>query len=187
MELTGNPFVDTGLAVIAAKAGCGSVGELTLEKMREVHGNGEWLARSVKDLKSTKIIFGINAIAANNKIEKELRVKYHSVLTTSFLDNIGKESINEYCECCGKNKCLDLNKIVQQSIVPLGYNKDRKYIGRDWFPLSGSLGSDAQALPAASRAPNLCASCLFAVQYLPLGSILMNGRLALFQSGGECG
>jgi len=60
MELTGNPFVDTGLAVIAAKAGCGSVGELTLEKMREVHGNGEWLARTNKDLKSTSMIFTIN-------------------------------------------------------------------------------------------------------------------------------
>jgi len=185
MELTGNPFVDTGLAVIATIAKCASVKELNLDKMREVHKNGEWLARSVKDLKSPKIIFGINAIPANTKIEEELRIKYHSVLTTSILNNIGKESIEAYCECCGAKKSLDLNSIVQQSIVPLGYNKERKYVGRDWFPLSGSIGSDAQALPAASRSPYLCAKCLFAVHYLPLGAILMNGRLAVFQSTSE--
>ncbi|HKG89022.1 MAG TPA: hypothetical protein VKA95_11905 [Nitrososphaeraceae archaeon] len=48
--------------------------------------------------------------------------------------------------------------------------------------LAGSIGNDAQALPSASRAPNLCAKCLFAVHYLPLGVILVNGKLAVFQS-----
>lgn len=42
--------------------------------------------------------------------------------------------------------------------------------------------NDAQGLPCASRALNSCCKCLFAVQYLPQGSILVNGLLALFQS-----
>ncbi len=59
---------------------------------------------------------------------------------------------------------------------------ETRYTGRDWFPLAGSIGSDAQALPAGSRTPNLCAKCLFAVHYLPQGVILRDGRLAVFQS-----
>jgi CRISPR-associated protein (Cas_CXXC_CXXC) len=57
-----------------------------------------------------------------------------------------------------------------------------KELGRDWFPLAGSLGSDAQALPAGSRTPQLCSLCLLAVQLLPLGVTLLHGKLACFQS-----
>ena len=52
----------------------------------------------------------------------------------------------------------------------------------DWFPLSGSLGSDAQALPVASRSVHVCPRCLFAVHYLPLALISLDGWPALFQS-----
>jgi hypothetical protein len=31
------------------------------------------------------------------------------------------------------------------------------------------MGSDAQAIPTASRSLNMCVKCLFAVQYLPQG------------------
>ena len=56
------------------------------------------------------------------------------------------------------------------------------YITRDLFPLAGSMGSDAQGLPAGSSSLNCCARCLFAVRYLPEAGILVNGLLALFQS-----
>jgi hypothetical protein len=57
-----------------------------------------------------------------------------------------------------------------------------KEIGRDWFPLAGILGSDAQALPAGSRPPRICSLCLLAIQALPLGVTLLNGKLTCFQS-----
>ncbi len=186
MELTGNPFVDTGLAVIAAKAGCSSVGELTLKKMSEVHGNGEWLARTNKDLKSTSMIFTINSLSTHPGIKPpETRVKYYSAITSAILNSIGAEEKQERCECCGAEKSLDLDALVRRTLLPLGYPDDERHVGRDWFPLAGSISSDAQALPSASRTPNICSTCLFAVHYLPLGAILMNGRLAIFQSTSE--
>src|SRR5437762_598090 len=74
------------------------------------------------------------------------------------------------CECCG----------TRPTTTVLAAND--KEIGRDWFPLAGSLGSDAQALPASSRAPKLCSLCLLAIQTLPLGVSLLNGKLVCFQS-----
>jgi hypothetical protein len=60
--LTGNPFVDNGLAVIAALADCKTIDELTLAKIRRVHrrdndGNGMALARANDRLKATWMIF----------------------------------------------------------------------------------------------------------------------------------
>jgi hypothetical protein len=74
------------------------------------------------------------------------------------------------CECCGMRPTTTV------------LSAEGKEIGREWFPLAGSLGSDAQALPASSRAPRICALCLLAIQLLPLGVRLLNGKLACFQS-----
>lgn len=186
MELTGNPFVDTGLAVIATRAGCASVGELTLERMKQVHRDGEWLARHNSNLKSTSMIFTINSLSTHPGIKPpEARVKYYAAVTKAILDHVGKEDLDHYCECCGNQKSLDIDELVRKTLVPLGGPDASRSIGRDWFPLAGSIASDAQALPAASRSPYICAKCLFAVHYLPLGAILMNGRLAVFQSTSE--
>ena len=77
----------------------------------------------------------------------------------------------QVCECCGMRP---------PTHVLAAHGKE---LGRDWFPLAGSLGSDAQALPAGSRTPQLCSPlCLLAVQLLPLGVTLLHGKLACFQS-----
>lgn len=183
IELTGNPFVDTGLAVLATLANCRDIDDLTLDHMKKVHQNGEQLARWNSKLKSTSMIFTINSLATHPGIKDyEKRVLYYSKMTTGILNKIGKEDIKERCECCGHTYSLDIDKLAKEILVPLGNKDAKRYVGRDWFPLAGSVGSDAQALPASSRAPNICATCLFAVHYLPLGVLLINGRLAVFQS-----
>lgn len=53
------------------------------------------------------------------------------------------------------------------------------------FPLIGSIGNDAQALPSASRMLNICPKCLFAVNYIPLGTMLVKGRLICIESTSE--
>jgi hypothetical protein len=58
IESTGNPFVDTRLAVIAHLSDCNSIDDLTLADMRSLHGNGESLARNNIELKSTYRLFG---------------------------------------------------------------------------------------------------------------------------------
>jgi hypothetical protein len=183
LQLTGNPFVDTGLGVIAYLARCKDIHCLRLEDLIRVHGDGKTLARKNSKLKSMTMIFSNNSLATNPAIKNpEKRIQYYSALTTAIMNSIGNEDLNERCESCGNERSLDVDLLVRRTLVPLGFNDSTRYVGRDWFPLAGSMGSDAQALPAASRAPNICAKCLFAVHYLPLGVILVNGRLAVFQS-----
>jgi CRISPR-associated protein Cst1 len=183
ISLTGNPFVDTGLAVLAYKSHCNSIDELTLEKMKAVQGDGTELARRNSKLKSTSMIFTINSLATHPGIKPaEKRLQLYSAITTAFLNKIGFEDVHERCESCGNKYSLNLDKLIRETLVPLGLKNEKRYTGRDWFPLAGSIGSDAQALPAGSRTPNLCAKCLFAVHYLPQGVILRDGRLAVFQS-----
>jgi len=183
VSLTGNPFVDTGLAVLAYRSGCKRIEELTIEKMKAVHGDGCELARRNSKLKSTSVIFTINSLVTHPGIKPvEKRIQFYSCVTTALLNKIGFEDVHERCESCGHEESLDVDKLIKETLVPLGYKDETRYTGRDWFPLAGSIGSDAQALPAGSRSPNLCAKCLFAVHYLPQGVILRDGRLAVFQS-----
>lgn len=183
IELTGNPFVDTGLAVLATLGNYENINDLALDHMKKVHGDGKQLARWNSKLKSTSMIFTINSLATHPGIKDyEKKILYYSKMTTGILNKIGKEDIRERCESCGSEYSLDIDKLAREILVPLGNKDAKRYIGRDWFPLAGSIGSDAQALPASSRAPNICAKCLFAVHYLPLGVLLINGRLAVFQS-----
>ncbi|MEO9295894.1 MAG: hypothetical protein ABI347_09885 [Nitrososphaera sp.] len=183
VELTGNPFVDTGLSTIAAIAGCHEIDDLTIEHIKKVHKNGERLARWNGQLKSMSMIFTINSLATHPGIkDPEKRVLYYSRITSALLGRIGKEDVEERCESCGNDRTLNIDALAREVLVPLGYKDAQRSVGRDWFPLAGSLGSDAQALPAGSRAPNICAKCLFAVHYLPLGTFLIDGRLIVFQS-----
>ena len=183
ISLTGNPFVDTGLAVLAFRSGCEHIEELTLEKMKKVHGDGSELASRNSKLKSTTIIFTVNSLVTHPGIKPiEKRIKFYSKITTALLNKIGFEDVHERCESCGNEYSLNIDKLVRTTLVPLGYKDESRYTGRDWFPLAGSVGSDAQALPSGSRSPNLCAKCLFAVHYLPQGVMLRDGRLTVFQS-----
>lgn len=183
ISLTGNPFVDTGLAVLAFKSGCEQIEDLTLEKIEKVHGDGNELARRNSKLKSTSMIFTINSLVTHPGIKPvEKKIQFYGKITTALLNRIGSEDIHERCESCGNEYSLDLDKLIRETLVPLGYKDETRHTGRDWFPLAGSMGSDAQALPAGSRSPNLCAKCLFAVHYLPQGVILRDGKLAIFQS-----
>jgi hypothetical protein len=157
IELTGNPFVDTGLAIIAALNSCNTIGDLTLRKMKNVHGDGTKLARNNMRLKSNYMVF-VNSISMNPAVkDSNLRAKNYAKITTAILNNIGHEEIHELCDFCGNQYSVDLDKLFHQAF---GDKNDRKtackdnklqehYLGRDWFPLVGSIGSDAQALPGA--------------------------------------
>jgi hypothetical protein len=145
ISLTGNPFVDTGLAVLAAKSKCERIEELTLQKIKKVHGDGTELARRNSKLKSTTIVFTVNSLATHPGIKSaEKRSQYYAAITTAFLNKIGQEDSPERCESCGNPKSLNIDKTIGETLTPLGYKKDDvRYTGRDWFPLAGSMGSDA--------------------------------------------
>lgn len=194
IELTGNPFVDNGLAIIAALCKCENIEDLTLRKMKNFHGKGIQLARNNMKLRANYMVF-INSITMQPSYSEKDKIKKYAKMTSAILNNIGHEEINEFCDFCGNTYSTDLTKLFHDNIKVKKKKVDKTnkrktkpaepmqhYLGRDWFPFTGSMGSDAQALPGASRSLNSCAKCLFAVQYLPQASILVNKLLALFQS-----
>jgi CRISPR-associated protein Cst1 len=175
IDLTGNPFVDTGLAVIASLAGLEDVTQLTLKHVRSVHGDGKRLTFWNSSLSSCFItVFTKNSVLTNSSMkDKRKRTTAYTAVVNSLLQNIGSDERPFRCEACGDARSLDFSALCDTAIP-----RDKQqatFVGRDWFPLAGSLGSDAQALPSASRAAHLCARCLFAVHYLPLGLILLAG------------
>jgi len=188
-QLTGNPFVDTGIFAMQAHAsklhGNKQIDALTPALLTEVLGGGEafgrWLAKANRHLNSFFMVVGTNSDLVNPSKNKKL----YKTNQRGFLDEedtgwqdylkILKQLHGELsnppdedapiCESCGERPATNVLTRV----------------GRDFFPLAGSLGNDAQALPAASRAPRVCALCLIAIQWVPLGAIMFNGRLACFQ------
>lgn len=185
VDLTGNVFVDNGLAVIAALCKCNAIEDLSLRKMKLIHrkSNGKDLARNNIRLKANHMVF-MNSITTQPSYSQKEKIAKYAKMTTAILDNIGHETLPEFCDFCGVPYSVNLTELFQKNLKSTRVkNKDQKhFIGRDWFPLSGSMLNDAQGMPCASRALNSCAKCLYAVQYLPQGSILVNGLLAVFHS-----
>lgn len=182
VTLTGNPFVDTGLGVIAF-LGNDYVDKLSVKTLGDVLGDGSQLARWNAQLKSFTMVFTVNSLLTHPGLKRRgVNVKAYQAVVTKLYESIGHENVRQRCECCGHYSSLDIDSVCRQALTPLGLGDQIRSIGRDWFPLTGSLGSDAQALPAASRSVHICAKCLFAVQYMPLGLMLYRGSLAAFQS-----
>lgn len=195
-NLTGNPFVDTGiltiLAHVSAKNNDVILDDLTPEILTEAMGEGEdfgkWLAKSNRQLNafvmtclnSSLVNSSNNPSLKKNKNKqwgvldekdsgwrlyiKNLRELYDETLSLAVLSENELNS-QPVCESCGDRPAT----------------KVLKSIGRDFFPLAGSIGNDAQALPAASRAPRVCGLCLIAIQWLPLGAMIFNSKLGCFQ------
>ena len=189
-SLTGNPFVDTGiltiLAHVSAKNDDVVLDELTPEILTEAMGEGEefgkWLAKANRQLNafSSTCLNSSLVNSANNPFFNKhkqygvlddrdkgwqlyletLKKLYKELLLTDITNNL-----KSLCESCGDRPATEILSSV----------------GRDFFPLAGSLGNDAQALPAASRAPRICGLCLIAIQWLPLGAMIFGGKLACFQ------
>ncbi|HEY1249449.1 MAG TPA: hypothetical protein VGE97_10715, partial [Nitrososphaera sp.] len=182
LDLTGNPLVDNGLAVIAALCNCEQIEELTLRRAKRMHLKGEGLARANMRLRANYLVFS-NSISMQPSYSNEERLDKYARLTTAILSNMGHETNPNYCDFCNNSISVDLDQLFRETFgKDSAEAKIKHYIGRDWIPLVGSIGSDAQGLPTASRSLNCCAKCLFAVQYLPRCAILTNGLLTLFQS-----
>lgn len=188
-EWTGNPFVDTGLMVILHLAEKDDISKLSYENVVKVFGDGRELAGRNAKLKSFTMVFGRNGPLTNGygykqgtPSEKNYQIYINLVkglLTASQI----KEQDGYICEICGGNTNFNFANLYEKVLSEAGEKiKEGKVLGREWFPLSGSLGSDAQALPSASRAMNICPSCLFPIHYLPMALILLGGKTSVFQS-----
>ncbi|MEW6086854.1 MAG: Cas8a1 family CRISPR/Cas system-associated protein [bacterium] len=186
---TGNPFVDTGLIVILHLTNKNDISELSYDDVVRVFNDGKDLARMNAKLKTFTMVFGRNGPLTNGYGYKqgtpsEKNYQIYISLVKGLLNASQAEDGGGYiCEICGRNTNFDFANLYEQVLSKAGEKtKEGKVLGRDWFPLSGSLGSDAQALPSASRAMHICPACLFSVHYLPVALILFGGKVAVFQS-----
>jgi len=189
IELTGNPFVDTGLGVIGALAKLDDINYLTLANLKSVYGDGSQLTEWNSKLKAFTQIFGTNNPLyqpsygyKKGKGPSDTNKRIYKSILKGLLAEIGKSGSGPKCWACGCSSDFDFAWVCKKAVEDNGKKMtEYKWVGRDWFPLAGSLGSDAQALPAASRAPHICPKCLFAIHYLPLGLILIERQLVVFQ------
>ncbi len=192
IELTGNPFVDTGLGVIASLTNdLDDINELTLAHLKSVYADGEQLIRWNSSLKSLTQIFGTNnplfqpsyGYKKGKPSDKNVAI-YQSIIEALLSEIQEPTPINgSRCWACGNRTGFNFSEICKKAVEGKGKKaSDDKNVGRNWFPLAGSLGSDAQALPSASQPPTICPKCLFAIHYLPIGLILIDGKLTVFQS-----
>jgi len=157
---------------------------MTHDDVKRVFGSGDGLADWNSRLKSFTMVFGNNGPLYQPRDKKDknfgyLRKRKYISILSGLLDQI--ENTNPglgVCECCGEFHACDLNAAYEQ--VDEGKHTDHA-IGRDLFPLIGSLGSDAQALPSSSRMFHICPRCLFAVNHIPIGTRLLNGKLMVFE------
>ncbi|MHC1581463.1 MAG: hypothetical protein ACXQT5_00280, partial [Candidatus Syntropharchaeia archaeon] len=164
--------------------------QLTLDHIKSVYKDGSELADWNSKLKSFTQIFGTNNPLfqtgygfKKGKGPSETNIAIYKSTLKGFLSEISKTKDGPRCWACGTPSDFDFAQICRRAIEENGRKApEDKWMGRDWFPLAGSLGSDAQALPAASKPPHICPKCLFAIHYLPMGVMSLDRRLAVFQS-----
>jgi hypothetical protein len=183
-QFSGNPFVDSGLAVMTHLAGKKEIADLTLADIKKLVSDGSALTRDNLRLKSFTMVFGTNGVLTQHAYKKigKNEVIYKAIVKrlVNATENDGKEGVP--CELTGIRSKFNFQEMCASALKEAGQKEpERKWIGRDWVPLAGSLGNDAQALPAASRPLHVSATALLALQYLPLGLFLHQGRLACYQ------
>ncbi len=190
LNWTGNPLVDTGLAVAVVRAKKKSLEEMTVEDFKNVIGDGIWLTHTNEHLNSYVCLFanGFLNRQVKHKDKPAQRIKYEKIIAALLKDfessfSISVDSIN-CCECTGifpsANKTLERlsEQFRKDGTLKKGQRLD---IGRNAFPLIGSITNDAGALPAASREPQLSAFALLCVQMASLATSMLKGKIAFFQ------
>jgi hypothetical protein len=184
LDFTGNPFVDSGLAVLTRLTGHSEVSEVTFAEVAELVSDGTTLARDNSQLKSFTMVFGTNGVLTQPAYKKAAQNEliYKTIVKRLLVAAQHEGADGTPCELTGILTKFDFHGMCAAALDGAGQKvPERKWIGRDWVPLAGSLGNDAQALPAASRPLHASATALLALQYLPLGLFLHQGRLACYQ------
>jgi len=183
MKRTGNPFVDHGMAILAVLAKKESISELTLEDIENV-----WEKHDLTDindnLKSYTMLFGTNCPLKQNGYKGKNR-EIHDFFLVELIAEMKKNSTGLYCEICGEPHNFQINRLWKKVAKRFELKDGDKKVGRDLFPLIGSIGNDAQIFPSASKMYEVCARCLYVVNYIPLGTMLVKGKLVCIESTSE--
>src|ERR1700722_188775 len=167
LDFTGNPFVDSGLAVLTRLTGHSEVSEVTFAEVAELVSDGTTLARDNSQLKSFTMVFGTNGVLTQPAYKKAAQNEliYKTIVKRLLVAAQHEGADGTPCELTGILTKFDFHGMCAAALDGAGQKvPERKWIGRDWVPLAGSLGNDAQALPAASRPLHASATALLALQ-----------------------
>ncbi len=94
-----------------------------------------------------------------------------------------------HCEICGHSMefdfALGVGKVKNDTLKQFGKPVKYEYlsIGRDFFPLVGTMGSEAQIMSNMTKSFTICPRCLLMVNFLPFTAQVIEGRWALFNTG----
>ncbi len=198
---TGNIFVDQAQLTILALLGKNYEDTLTVKDVKSLKENNElygikWLSQNLPKFKSSFMLL-VNSLRLNpsNKVSEEEKIAlYHGFLEllideieNQFSKKNKEKSKEKICDVCGSFFCFNFQERVteiQKEHKKSYTKKDEeklKFPCRDYFPLMGSMGSESQSFSNMSFVPEICPRCLFAINYLPYSSVVIEGSLGIFQ------
>ncbi|MFB9055351.1 hypothetical protein ACFFU9_01235 [Mariniflexile ostreae] len=179
---TGSAFLNNALQTIEVLGDLNEVCEIktdTLLNLYEKHKIWELFKR----MKSYSMLFSRNGPLLN---DKDFGDKIFKGIIEHTLNNF-EEKGQYQCEISGLWFDTPFSKIYENVLHEIKYpikkidGKD-KTINRCWFPLTGALGSDAQALPQATFEIKIHPICLVIIQFLPFSALLYKGGILLIDS-----
>lgn len=179
---TGSPFLNNALQTIEVLAGLDNVSEITTDTLLELYKKYK-PSRLFKRMKSYSMLFTRNGPLFN---DKDFGEKIYKGIFEYTLNNLETTGSNQ-CEVSGLRFDTSFSKIYENVLYDIKYpvkkisGKD-KTINRCWFPLTGALGSDAQALPQAKFDIQIHPICLVIIQFLPFSAVLYKGGVLLIDS-----
>ena len=168
MELTGQPFVDTGFAIAAHLQGRASVADVTpfdlsssVLQLKDLLGTPSTQKAKERGKLAKLGVLGTywhnNPFAGKNISDKTV-LEYSDHLLGASQHRVSLK--NAPCQICGRiGTFLDVN--------------------RSWLPLSASSASDPCSLPYLSG-KHICSCCFSAAILLPLGCRILGGSAYLY-------
>lgn len=179
---TGNAMLNNALMTIEALAGLSHVSEITSAVLLS-EANKHKIWELYPRMKSYTMLFTKNNPLFNDpKSGKEIYWK----LIQKIISQVEVTGIYQ-CEVSGLRFNRTFTEFYSDVLKDFGLSekeigKKDLTINRCWFPLIGSLGSEAQALPQAKFNVRIHPICLIVIQFLPLSSIIYKKGILLFDS-----
>ena len=179
---TGSAMLNNALMTIEALGDLNNVSEITSDIILELY-EGRRIKELNKRLKSYTMLFTKNGPLKNDKKTGDL---IYDFLMKKILQNFESNG-EKTCEISGLKFQTSFENIFIKALSEIGLPekdilKKDTTINRSWFPLIGSLGSDAQALPQAKFTVQIHPICIVIMQFLPLSAFLYKGGVLLIDS-----
>jgi hypothetical protein len=179
---TGSAFLNNALQTIEVLGGLDEVSEITTDTLLELYQEHK-IWDLFKRMKSYSMLFSRNGPLLN---DRDFGDKIFKGIFEHTLNNFETEGKYQ-CEISGLRFSTPFSEIYEKVLFEIKYplNKIKgkdKTINRCWFPLTGALGSDAQALPQAKFDISIHPICLAIIQFLPFSALLYKGGVLLIDT-----